>query len=107
MAVRFNETDVSDKNKYIQAKPFIENFDCIESQFKDRVESLRAVDDLVGKIYNALADTEQLDNTVLIFTSDHGFQFGEHRIFGKSVPYEESIRVSVQRVVRSRGGNGR
>jgi len=91
----FNETDVSDKNKYIQAKPFIENFDCIESQFKDRVESLRSVDDLVGKIYDALVDTEQLDNTVIIFTSDHGFQFGEHRIFGKSYPYEESIRVSL------------
>jgi len=89
----FNETDVSDKNRFVSEKPPIKNIDCYESQFKDRAESLRSVDDLIGTIYDALADTGQLNNTVLIFTSDHGFGFGEHRIFGKWFPYEESIRV--------------
>ncbi len=89
----FNETDVSDKNRFVSEKPSIKNNDCFESQFKDRVESLRSVDDLIGTVYNGIADTGQLDNTVVIFTSDHGFQFGEHRLFGKSYPYEESIRV--------------
>lgn len=34
-----------------------------------------------------------MDNTVLIFTSDNGHQFGEHRLSGKTTVYEGSIRV--------------
>jgi len=87
----FNETNVDDKNKFITAP--ITNTDCIELHFQERVESLRSVDDLIGTIYDALADTGQVDDTVFLFYSDNGYQFGEHRMFGKLTPYEESIRV--------------
>jgi len=89
----FNETDVSDKNPIIKAKPSIKNTDCIEKQFKDRTESLRSVDDLIGTVYSTLVNTGKLNNTIIIFTSDNGILFGEHRHVGKIHPFEESIRV--------------
>jgi N-acetylglucosamine-6-sulfatase len=41
----------------------------------------------------ALKDTGKLDNTVLIYTSDNGFLFGDHRLVGKTAAYEGSIKV--------------
>ena len=56
--------------------------------------SLLAVDDLVERLVRTLDETGQLDRTVIVFTSDNGFFFGEHRVTeGKYLPYEESIRV--------------
>jgi arylsulfatase A-like enzyme len=47
----------------------------------------------VVRIVNALQATGRLSNTMIVFMSDNGYQWGEHRLGGKSVPYEESIRV--------------
>lgn len=59
-----------------------------------RAESLLAVDELVQQVIEALTATGQLDNTMVVFTSDNGWMMGEHAItLGKVVPYEESIRV--------------
>ena len=42
----------------------------------------------------ALRETGSLANTVVIFTSDNGYFYGEHRIdVGKHYPYEEALRV--------------
>ena len=40
-----------------------------------------------------LKDTGKLDNTVVIYTSDNGFLFGDHRLVGKTAAYEGSIKV--------------
>jgi arylsulfatase A-like enzyme len=55
--------------------------------------TLVSVDDSVGRIYETLKTTGQLDNTVIIFTSDNGFALGEHGRVDKRTMYEESIRV--------------
>lgn len=55
--------------------------------------TLLSVDDSVGRIYAALKETGQLDNTIIIFTSDNGFALGEHGRVDKRTMYEESIRV--------------
>ena len=55
--------------------------------------TLLSVDDSVGRIYAALKETGQLDNTILIFTSDNGFALGEHGRVDKRTAYEESLRV--------------
>jgi arylsulfatase A-like enzyme len=44
-------------------------------------------------VVDALRDTNKLDNTVLIYTSDNGFLFGDHRLIGKTAAYEGSIKV--------------
>lgn len=51
------------------------------------------VDDQVGKLVAELARHNMLDNTLLIFTSDHGDNLGSHGKFSKQLLIEESIRV--------------
>ncbi len=55
--------------------------------------SIISVDDSVGALYEALRGIGELDNTVLIFTSDNGFLLGEHGMTDKRTMHEESIRV--------------
>jgi N-acetylglucosamine-6-sulfatase len=91
----YNEADVADKPAYIQAKP---RWDTRRRKQRDQARidqyrTLLAVDDAVGTILTALKDTGRLGNTMIVFASDNGFLWGEHRWSVKMVPYEESIRV--------------
>jgi arylsulfatase A-like enzyme len=56
-------------------------------------ETLSAVDESVGKILDYLKKAGVDDNTIVIFTSDNGFMFGEHGLIDKRNAYEESMRV--------------
>src|SRR5829696_8046219 len=92
----FNEKDVSDKPPWIKSLPRLTTTDIanIDSQHEKRVESLRAVDDLMEDVVNKLQDAGALGNTYVVFTSDNGWHHGEHRIpKGKARPYEEDIRI--------------
>lgn len=51
------------------------------------------VDDQVGKLINALQDTGLAENTVVLFTADHGDMMGERGMWYKFNPYEWSVRV--------------
>jgi N-acetylglucosamine-6-sulfatase len=54
---------------------------------------IASVDGSVGRIYQTLRDSGQLDNTIVVFTSDNGFALGEHGRTDKRTAYEESLRV--------------
>ena len=60
---------------------------------RDYAETMRAVDDSVGRIVASLKEQGLLESTLLVFTSDNGFQFGEHGLIDKRTMYEASIRV--------------
>lgn len=51
------------------------------------------VDRAVGDILEALRESGQADNTIVVFTSDHGEMMGDHACLTKSLQYEESIRI--------------
>ena len=51
------------------------------------------VDRSVAKILQALDESGKADDTIVIFTSDHGELMGDHGILGKTLMYEESIKV--------------
>ena len=53
------------------------------------------VDDNMGRLINWLKDTGQWDNTLLIFTSDHGEQMGDHWMYGKAGFFDQSLPYSV------------
>ncbi len=55
--------------------------------------TLLSVDESVGRLYETLRASGQLDDTVIVFTSDNGFVLGEHGRVDKRTMYEESIRV--------------
>jgi N-acetylglucosamine-6-sulfatase len=63
---------------------------------KNRIDYFRlltAVDDGVGEIVKTLKEQGQLDNTMILFTSDNGYFMGEHKRGDKRAAYEESIRI--------------
>ena len=74
----------------------------ITRQYQHRLESMRAVDDLIGQVVAAVEAAGELEHTVIVFTSDNGYLHGEHRMQQKVVAYEESIRVPL--FVRLPGG---
>ena len=51
------------------------------------------VDRSVGRILKALEESGKADDTIVVFTSDHGELMGDHGILGKTLMYEESIKV--------------
>jgi N-acetylglucosamine-6-sulfatase len=92
----FNEVDVSDKPSFIQSLPPIaaQRAAAIDENYRQRLESLLAVDEGVVRIVDALRAEGELDETLILFTSDNGFFHGEHRVQnGKVLVYEPSIRV--------------
>lgn len=52
-----------------------------------------SVDRAVGRILAALEASGRADETIVVFTSDHGEQMGDHHMFYKGVLFEESVRV--------------
>jgi len=60
----------------------------------DRQRMLAAVDEGVGLMFDALETSGQLDDTVFILTSDHGYWYGEHGLsVERRLAYEEGLRI--------------
>ncbi len=66
------------------------------SSLKDWVrqyhQGVLALDESVGKLVETLRSTGQYDNTLIVFTSDQGFAFGQHGFRTKVAPYDANIR---------------
>lgn len=54
---------------------------------------IAAVDENVGRLLTYLEQRGELDNTIIIYTSDQGFYMGEHGLWDKRFMYEESLRM--------------
>ncbi len=92
----YNEPDVSDKPAWLRALPTLDaaRSAALDAFRAQQLRSLLAVDEAIAEIVRALSESGELENTLLVFTSDNGLAWGEHRSRGgKRVPYEESIRV--------------
>lgn len=55
--------------------------------------SITHVDHQIGRFLQAMFDADVLDNTIILFTSDHGDLLGDHNWVRKSLPYEGSASV--------------
>ncbi|MHB1953503.1 MAG: sulfatase-like hydrolase/transferase [Sulfobacillus sp.] len=55
--------------------------------------TLRSQDDNVGRILDYLDKSGLAENTIVVYTTDHGFFLGEHGWFDKRFMYEPSLRV--------------
>ena len=52
---------------------------------RDQYRSLLAVDESVGRILDALVAKHQLHDTLIVFMSDNGLEWGEHRVWGSRI----------------------
>lgn len=55
--------------------------------------NIAVLDNMVGDIIKTLKKKNIFNNTIILFTSDHGDMLGSHGQYGKQMPYDESIRV--------------
>jgi arylsulfatase A-like enzyme len=66
----------------------------INKGFEARVESVLAVDRMIGQLERTLAATNQLSNTYIVFSSDNGYHMGEHGLTpGKQTAFTSDIKV--------------
>ncbi len=92
----FNEADVSDKPGDLRTNPLLTDRQILQinDRYRQRILSLQAVDEMLAGLIKTLEQNGQLENTYIVFTSDNGYHFGQHRLFeGKGTLYEEDITV--------------
>ena len=100
----FDEADVSDKPDWIRDNPPLspEQSSYMEDLYRKRLQSMLAVDEMIGQLTDTLRESGELDDTYIFFTSDNGYHMGQHRLTtGKWTAYEEDIRVPL--IVRGPG----
>ncbi len=102
---RSPEADVRDKTWPIRSLPEVGHAAqaAVRELARQRAETIYVIDRQFKKLIERLRATDELDSTVVIFTSDNGHFLGEHRkLTGKLLPYEPSFRVPL--LVRAPGG---
>jgi arylsulfatase A-like enzyme len=65
----------------------------LEELVKDHYCGIESNDQDIGEVLRALEQQGVLDDTAIIWSSDHGFFLGEHRFYDKRLMYEPSIRI--------------
>lgn len=64
-----------------------------DEQIRQQLRLLTAADEGVGRVFSALEETRQIDNTLIAFSSVNGYFWGEHGFTGKRAPYDEALRI--------------
>lgn len=96
---RLNVTDSVDDKPALERKieglpPLSPATGTSDETVRNRLRMLAAVDEGVGQLLAELERSCELDNTVFVFTSDHGYWYGEHGLsVERRLAYEEGIRV--------------
>ena len=65
----------------------------VRENIADYYAMITHMDDQIGRILTALEASGQADNTLVVFTSDHGLAVGKHGLMGKQNQYDHSVRV--------------
>jgi len=92
----FNEGNVNDKPRFIREAPYLSLNDIhtYRVYYQKALESLRSIDEGVKTIVDTLGGLHRLRNTYIIFVSDNGFFYGEHRLTGgKFLAYESATHL--------------
>jgi len=88
----FNERNVLD-----QPRPFrnrrLADPDFVITEHRARLRALQSVDRAVESLVETLRAVGELNNTVIVFSSDNGYSLGEHRFVGKNVLTNETLQV--------------
>lgn len=97
----YNEQDISDKPNWLQQFPRTRTPLTAARQAEEdnrrrkQLQTLKSVDDAIGTVLDTLERQGRLDSTVIVFLTDNGFLWGEHRIVGSGIPYENSSKIDL------------
>jgi N-acetylglucosamine-6-sulfatase len=93
--------DVRDKPAWVRSLPTIgpATAEALLEQRRRLSETLRGVDRAVRRLVTSIERRGELGRTIVVYLSDNGYSFGEHRWIGKRCPYEACVRIPF--VVRS------
>lgn len=100
----FNEGNVNDKPRFIREAPYLsaQEIHTYRVYYQNCLNALVSVDEGVKQILDQLNALGRINNTYVIFTSDNGFFFGEHRLVGgKFLAYEPSTHLPL--IIRGPG----
>jgi N-acetylglucosamine-6-sulfatase len=92
----FNEGNVNDKPRFIREAAYLSPTEShtYRVYYQKALESLRAIDDGVQQVVATLGAMGRLRNTYIVFVSDNGFFYGEHRLTGgKFLAYEPATHL--------------
>ena len=64
----------------------------LNSWIRQYHQGVLALDEAVGRLVKTLKETDQYENTLIVFTSDQGFAWGQHGMQNKVAPYDATIR---------------
>src|ERR1700754_1439686 len=84
-----------------EASFFQDGQDRASDMTEEQVAQMRAtycglmseIDDHLGRVFDYLKETGQWDDTLIVFTCDHGEQSGDHHLLGKIGYFDESYRI--------------
>ena len=99
-----NEGNANDKPSFIRNAPYLSGTELriYRVYWEKQLDSLRSIDDGVAAIVKTLGKMQRLRNTYIVFTSDNGFFFGEHRLAGgKFLAYEPATHLPL--IIRGPG----
>jgi arylsulfatase A-like enzyme len=82
---RLGVSDELDETAYVEAT--------YQRFLKRYLRCVKGIDDNIKRLIDHLRETGELDNTVIIYTTDQGYLLGEHDLMDKRWMYEESIRM--------------
>ena len=92
----FDEGNVNDKPRFIRDAFHLTPTEkkIYRTYYQKQLDSLRDIDDGVKQVLDTLGYLQRLRNTYVIFVSDNGFFFGEHRLLGgKFLAYEPATHL--------------
>lgn len=81
------------KPAYTQRRNLALSYEEVNITRRQYCAAIEAIDDTIGWMLEALVERGMLENTVIIFSSDHGEMLGDHGMYTKSVPYEGALRI--------------
>jgi len=87
----FNNGDLLVRDE--QLAPWPRTEEVVRKHLHDYYGCISSIDHNIGRILAALAELGELENTIIIFTSDHGLAIGSHGLFGKQSLYEHSMKA--------------
>lgn len=87
----FDNGEMSVRDELLESTP--RQPDSIRQHIADYYAMISHMDHRVGDVLAALRNQGQLDDTIIVYTADHGIALGQHGLMGKQNLYDHSIRI--------------